>query len=50
MTRTIYAVSALSSVTATIQGTNSAHFIDFQFASGSTFAYSLTSNNKYFIK
>ena len=45
MTRTIYAVSALSSVAGTIQGSNSAHFIDFQFASGSTFAYSLTSNN-----
>ena len=45
MARTIYAVSALSSVPATIQGTNSAHFVDFQFASGSTFAYSLTSNN-----
>jgi len=34
MTRTIYATTA----------TTSAHFIDFQFASGSTFAYSLTSN------
>ena len=45
MTRTIYAVSALSSVASTIQGTNSAHFIDFQFATGGTFAYSLTSNN-----
>ena len=34
MTRTIYATTA----------TTSAHFIDFQFASGSDFAYSLTSN------
>ena len=34
MARTIYATTA----------TTSAHFIDFQFASGSTFAYSLTSN------
>ena len=34
MTRTIYATTA----------STSAHFIDFQFASGSTFAYSLTSN------
>jgi len=34
MARTIYATTA----------STSAHFIDFQFASGSTFAYSLTSN------
>ena len=34
MARTIYATTA----------TTSAHFIDFKFASGSTFAYSLTSN------
>ena len=34
MARTIYATTAATS----------AHFIDFQFASGSTFAYSLTSN------
>ena len=45
MTRTIYAVSAQASVPGTVQGSNSAHFIDFQFASGGGFAYSLTSNN-----
>ena len=45
MVRTIYAVSAQASVPGTVQGTNSAHFIDFQFATGGTFAYSLTSNN-----
>ena len=45
MARTIYAVSAQASVAGTVQGSNSAHFIDFQFASGSEFAYSLTSNN-----
>ena len=45
MARTIYAVSGQASVPATIQGSKSAHFIDFQFASGSDFAYSLTSNN-----
>ena len=43
MARTIYAVSAFGSDAATVQGSNSAHFIDFQFASGSQFAYSLTS-------
>ena len=45
MARTIYAVSAQASVAGTVQGSNSAHFIDFQFASGGGFAYSLTSNN-----
>ena len=50
MARTIYAVSAEASVPGTIEtdgdgNTLSAHFIDFQFATGSTFAYSLTSNN-----
>ena len=45
MARTIYAVSAEASVAGTVQGSNSAHFIDFQFASGGGFAYSLTSNN-----
>ena len=45
MARTIYAVSAQSSDPATVQGSNSAHFIDFQFATGGSFAYSLTSNN-----
>ena len=45
MARTIYAVSAQASVPGTVQGSNSAHFIDFQFASGGGFAYSLTSNN-----
>ena len=45
MTRTIYAVSAQASVPGSVQGSNSAHFIDFQFASGGGFAYSLTSNN-----
>jgi len=45
MARTIYAVSAQASVAGTVQGSNSAHFIDFQFASGGSFAYSLTSNN-----
>ena len=40
MARTIYATTA----------TTSAHFIDFQFASGSTFAYSLTSNKSIYIK
>jgi hypothetical protein len=45
MARTIYAVSAQSSIAATVQGSTSAHFIDFQFASGGNFAYSLTSNN-----
>ena len=49
MVRTIYAVSALSSVPATIQGSTSAHFIDFQFASGSQFAYSLTSTCIYLL-
>jgi len=43
MARTIYAVSAFDSIAATVQGSNSAHFIDFQFASGSQFAWSLTS-------
>ena len=43
MTRTIYAVSAFGSDAATVQASNSAHFVEFQFASGSTFAYSLTS-------
>ena len=45
MARTIYAVSAEASVAGTVQGSNSAHFIDFQFATGGSFAYSLTSNN-----
>ena len=45
MARTIYAVSAEASKPGTVQGSNSAHFIDFQFASGGGFAYSLTSNN-----
>ena len=45
MARTIYAVSAEASVAGTVQGSNSAHFIDFQFASGGGFAYSLSSNN-----
>ena len=45
MARTIYAVSAQAAVAGTDQGSNSAHFIDFQFASGGGFAYSLTSNN-----
>ena len=45
MVRTIYAVSAQASVPGTVQGSNSAHFIDFQFASGGGFAYSLSSNN-----
>jgi len=45
MARTVYAVSAQASVAGTVQGSNSAHFIDFQFASGGGFAYSLTSNN-----
>ena len=45
MARTIYAVSAQASVAGTVQGSNSAHFIDFQFATGGSFAYSLTSNN-----
>jgi len=43
MARTIYAVSAFDSIAATVQGSNSAHFIEFQFASGSQFAWSLTS-------
>ena len=43
MARTIYAVSAFDSVAGSVQGSNSAHFVDFQFASGSTFAYSLSS-------
>ena len=43
MARTIYAVSAFDSVAGTVQGSNSAHFVDFQFASGSQFAWSLTS-------
>lgn len=43
MARTIYAVSAFGSNAATVQGSASAHYIDFQFATGSTFAYSLTS-------
>ena len=47
MARTIYAVSAEASVAGTIQtdddgDTISAHFIDFQFASGGSFAYSLS--------
>ena len=46
MTRTIYAVSGQASVPGTIPDpVVSAHFIDFQFATGGTFAYSLTSNN-----
>ena len=50
MARTIYGVSAEASVPATVEtdadgDTISAHFIDFQFATGGTFAYSLTSNN-----
>ena len=45
MARTIYAVSAEASVAGTVQGSNSAHFIDFQFATGGSFAYSLSSNN-----
>ena len=50
MARTIYAVSAESSVAGTVQTDGegnaiSAHFIDFQFASGGGFAYSLSSNN-----
>ena len=50
MARTIYGVSAEASVAGTVQtdsdgNTISAHFIDFQFATGGTFAYSLTSNN-----
>ena len=43
MARTVYAVSAFGSDAATVQGASSAHYIDFQFATGSTFAYSLTS-------
>ena len=43
MARTVYAVSAFGSVAGTVQGASSAHYIDFQFATGSTFAYSLTS-------
>jgi len=43
MARTIYAVSAFGSDASTVQGSASAHYIDFQFATGSTFAYSLTS-------
>ena len=43
MTRTVYAVSAFDSDASTVQGSSSAHYIDFQFATGSTFAYSLTS-------
>ena len=43
MARTIYAVSAFDSVAGTVQGSNSAHFVDFQFASGSEFAWSLSS-------
>ena len=46
MARTIYAVSGQASVAGTIPNpVVSAHFIDFQFATGSNFAYSLTSNN-----
>ena len=45
MARTIYAVSAQASVAGTVQGSNSAHFVDFQFATGGGFAYSLSSNN-----
>ena len=50
LARTIYGVSAEASVAGTVQtdsdgNTISAHFIDFQFATGGTFAYSLTSNN-----
>ena len=45
MARTIYAVSAEAAVAGTVQGSNSAHFIDFQFATGGSFAYSLSSNN-----
>ena len=50
MARTIYGVSAQASVAATVEtdgdgNTISAHFIDFQFATGGTFAYSLSSNN-----
>ena len=45
MARTIYAVSAQASVPGTVQSSHSAHFIDFQFATGGSFAYSLTSNN-----
>ena len=49
MARTIYGVSAFSSDASTVEtdgdgNTISAHFIDFQFATGGTFAYSLTSN------
>ena len=43
MARTVYAVSAFGSDAATVQGASSAHYIDFQVATGSTFAYSLTS-------
>ena len=43
MARTIYAVSAFDSKAATVQGSSSAHFVEFQFASGSQFAWSLTS-------
>ncbi len=43
LARNIYAVSAFGSNAATVQGTSSAHFIDFQFATGAAFAYSLSS-------
>ena len=43
MARTIYAVSGFASQAGTVQGSNSAHYIDFQFATGGQFAYSLTS-------